>query len=378
MKAQVIRSSRLGNPITAFQIEDIEIPQLKDDEVLVKVKSAGVNYNNVWAAMGKPIDVIQYRISRGSEDDFHIGGSDASGIVVQLGSRVTNVRINDEVVLHAGFWDKNDPWILEGNDPILSSTTQAWGYETNYGSFAEYCIVKDHQCLPKPNHLTWDEAASYMLSGATAYRMLFHFKPNEVKENDIVLIWGGSGGLGAMAIQLVKLVGGIPIAIVNNEEKKNFCYSLGAVGVINRTKYSHWGLVSKDDSNFRSEIKRFKEEIFSFTKGKLPKLVMEHPGEATLPTSVFVCEKGGMVVTCGATSGYYGSFDLRYLWINQKKIQGSHFASTEECFELNQLINEKKIKPIVAKVYDFLETGKCHEDMMNNAHPPGTMVIKVS
>jgi crotonyl-CoA carboxylase/reductase len=378
MKAMVLRRFRFGNPETAFQIEEVPIPNLKPDEVLVKVKSAGVNYNNVWAAIGKPIDVIRYCQSRGSENDFHIGGSDASGIVYAIGKDVTTSHIGREVVIHAGYWDKNDPWIQEGNDPILSDTCRAWGYETNYGSFAEYCIVKEHQCLNKPSFLSWEESASYMLSGATVYRMLFHWTPNILKKGEVVLIWGGSGGLGSNAIQLVKYAGGIPIVIVNSEFKRNFCYELGAAGVIDRTKYNHWGILTQDDNKIKNEMKRFKEEIASFTNGLMPSIVIEHPGEDSLPTSIYVCKKGGMIVTCGATSGYIGSFDLRYLWMNQKKIQGSHFASTEECNQLNQLVIDKKIKPIVSKIYNFEEVGKCINEMYKNTQPPGSSVIRIN
>ncbi|HNH09142.1 MAG TPA: alcohol dehydrogenase catalytic domain-containing protein, partial [Leptospiraceae bacterium] len=96
MHAQVIRQNRFGEPTNAFQVEQIDIPELAPDEVLVGVMAAGVNYNNVWAALGYPVDVIGARMKKGEKEDFHIGGSDASGIVYKVGSNVKNVKVGDE------------------------------------------------------------------------------------------------------------------------------------------------------------------------------------------------------------------------------------------------------------------------------------------
>lgn len=219
MLAQLIRPERFGEPKDAFRIEEVPVPELGPRDVLLYVMAAGVNYNNVWAALGVPLNVIKARQKAGEKEDFHIGGSDASGIVWKVGAEVTNVKVGDEVVVHCGYWDPNDPHVVAGKDPMLAPSQKIWGYETNWGSFAQFTKVQDHQCLPKPEHLSWEEAAAYMLVGATAYRMLFGWAPNVVREGDPVLIWGGAGGLGSMAIQLVKAAGGRPVAVVNSEDK---------------------------------------------------------------------------------------------------------------------------------------------------------------
>ncbi|MCB1309688.1 MAG: alcohol dehydrogenase catalytic domain-containing protein, partial [Leptospiraceae bacterium] len=175
MHAQVIRKNRYGDPKTAFQVEQIPIPEPAPDEVLVAVMAAGVNYNNVWAALGYPVDVIAARNKKGEPEDFHIGGSDASGIVYKVGSDVTTLKVGDEVVIHCGIWDRNDPWVKAGKDPMFAPSQVIWGYETNWGSFAQFTKVQAHQCLPRPQHMTWEESAAYMLVGATAYRMLQHW-----------------------------------------------------------------------------------------------------------------------------------------------------------------------------------------------------------
>src|SRR5262249_43438464 len=122
---------------------------------------------------------------------FHIGGSDASGVVWAIGRDVTNVAVGDEVVVHCGMWDPDDPWVRVGKDPMFAASQEIWGYESNWGSFAQYACVQDHQCLPKPPHLTWEQAAAYMLVAATAYRMLHGWPPNVVSCGAPVLVWGG-------------------------------------------------------------------------------------------------------------------------------------------------------------------------------------------
>ena len=202
MHAWLIRGERFGEPTKAFQKEVVDVPEIADDDVLVYVMAAGVNYNNVWAGLGIPVDVIKARNKQGEPEDFHIGGSDASGIVYKVGKDVTNVKVGDEVVVHCGTWDRNCPWVTAGNDPMYSPSFRIWGYETNYGSFAQFTKVQAHQCMPKPKHMNWEAAAAYVLVGATAYRMLHGWEEHSVKKVDVALIWGGAGGLGSMAIQI--------------------------------------------------------------------------------------------------------------------------------------------------------------------------------
>ncbi|MBX7057621.1 MAG: crotonyl-CoA carboxylase/reductase [Leptospirales bacterium] len=384
MHAQLIRPSRYGEPVKAFQQELIDVPEIAADEVLVAVMAAGVNYNNVWAAMGYPVDVIGARNKKGEKEEFHIGGSDASGIVYKIGADVKSVKVGDEVVVHCGIWDRNDPWVKAGKDPMLAPSQLIWGYETNWGSFAQFCKVQGHQCLPRPRHLSWEESAAYMLVGATAYRMLHHWQPNSVQPGDVVLIWGGAGGLGVMAIQIVKAAGGIPIAVVSSDDKIEYCKRLGAAGCINRNKFKHWGALTSDINKpevfveWTKAAREFGKAIWEIAgKGNNPRIVFEHPGESTIPTSVFVCETGGMVVICAGTSGFNATADLRYLWMRQKRLQGSHFANDENCKGLNDLVLQKKVDPCLSRTFKWEETGECHQLMRENKHPHGNMAILV-
>ncbi|MBF0237279.1 MAG: crotonyl-CoA carboxylase/reductase [SAR324 cluster bacterium] len=384
MLAQVIRESRFGEPKQAFQIEKIPVPEMGPRDVLVYVMAAGVNYNNVWAALGIPINVIKTRNKQGEPEDFHIGGSDASGIVWKTGSDVKNVKVGDEVVVHCGCWDPNDPHVLAGKDPGIAPSQYIWGYESNYGSFSQFTRVQDHQCLPKPKHLNWEEAATYMLVGATAYRMLHGWLGNQVQKDDPVLIWGAAGGLGSMAIQIVKAAGGLAVAVVSEKDKFDYCKKLGAVGVINRKDFNHWGMMPhwKDSEKYNEWLagaKKFGKAFWdALGQKRSPTIVFEHPGETTIPTSIFMVETGGMVVICAGTTGYNATLDLRYHWMRQKRLQGSHFANDEQCAAINQLVIEKKVDPCLARTFTFEQTGDCHQLMYENKHPSGNMSILVN
>jgi crotonyl-CoA carboxylase/reductase len=360
------------------------VPEIRADEVLVYVMAAGVNFNNVWAALGSPVDVIGARQkAKYDHSDFHIGGSDASGIVYATGHDVHNVKVGDRVVIHCGVWDRNSPAVRNGDDPMYDPSFKIWGYETNWGSFAQFTRVQAHQCMPKATHLTWEEAAGPSLVGATAYRMLMGWAPHVVRRGDVVLIWGASGGLGCMAIQIVKAEGGIPVGIVGDDRKIDFCTKLGAKGCINRKKYLHWGMMphwkeTVSYNKWAAECRAFGKAIWDIVgERKSPRIVFEHPGEDTIPTSVFVCDTGGMVVICAGTTGYNAVADLRYLWMRQKRLQGSHFANDEQAYAFNQLVLDGKIDPCLAKTYKFDEIPECHQAMHENRAPEGKMVALV-
>ena len=383
MHAWLVREERFGEPKDSFKVEVIDVPEIADDEVLVYVMAAGINYNNVWAALGIPINVIKARNKQGEPEDFHIGGSDASGIVYKVGKDVSRVKVGDEVVIHCGIWDQNCPWVRDGGDPMYSPSFRIWGYETNYGSFAQFTKVQAHQCMPKPRHMTWEEAASYVLVGATAYRMLHGWGRHAIKENDVALIWGGAGGLGSMAIQIAKAAGAIPIAVVSDEEKFEFCQELGAKGCINRNDFDHWGMLPhwKDTvgySKWLKGVRSFGAKIWEILGEKRsPNIVFEHPGESTIPTSIFTCEVGGLVVICAGTTGYNATVDLRYLWMRQKRFQGSHFANDEQSYAMNQLAREGKLDPCLSQAFTFEQLPESHQLMHDNRHPAGNMAVLI-
>jgi crotonyl-CoA carboxylase/reductase len=365
MRAWVIRPDRLGEPRDAMRLETVETPAPGPGEVVVRVMAAGVNYNNVWACLGQPVSVFRY-----TGHDFHIGGSDASGIVAAVGAGVTRWRAGDEVVVHCNQSCGECPE-CNGLDPMACSQQKIWAYESNWGSFADYCLVQAQQLLPKPAHLTWAEAASYGLVYFTAYRMLVDQAALEAGHN--VLVWGAGGGLGSMAIQICKLYGANAIAVVSSEDKADLVVRLGAHAVINRRDFA---LVDDAGEPDLAEVKRFGKAVRDATGGADCDIVFEHVGSATFFTSVFVCRTFGKIVTCGATSGFSLTFDVRYLWMRQKTIIGSHFANAYQAYRANQLIAERKILPVLSRTFPFEECPEPHQMMRENAHL-GKMVVLV-
>lgn len=369
MHAQVVRPERYGDPATAFEHELVETPTLGAGEVLIAVMAAGVNYNNVWAARGYPVDQVAARQRRGDSESFHIGGSDASGIVYAVGEGVTGIDIGDEVVVHPGVWDETDSWITAGRDQMIAPSAKIWGYDTNYGSFGQFARVQAHQVLPKAAHLSWAEAAAPTLVGTTAYRMLHGWTGNTVTEGDLVLVWGGSGGLGTQACQLVREAGGRAIAVVSDDDRGAFAMKYGAIGYINRREFDHWGIPPLVDDTagqkaWTAGARAFGKKIWEIAGSREdPAIVFEHPGTATIPTSIFVCQPGGMVAICAGTTGFDAMVDLRYHWTRQKRLQGSHGTNDEQAIAYNQLVLDGKIDPVVGRVLPMDDIAMSHAQM---------------
>jgi crotonyl-CoA carboxylase/reductase len=366
MEAWVIRPDRLGDPRDAMRLERIEVPEPGPGEVLVRVMAAGVNYNGVWASLGLPVSIFRY-----TGYDFHIAGSDASGVVERIGPGVTRWQPGDEVVIHCNQ-SCGECAECNGLDPMACTQQRIWAYESNWGSFAEYCKVQAQQLLHKPPRLSWEEAASYGLTYFTAYRMLVDRA--QIRAGDNVLVWGAGGGLGTFAVQLCRLYGANAIAVVSSDDKIDLVRKLGAHAVVDRRQFA----LQDPDTGERNfdEIKRFGKAVREATGGADCDVVFEHVGAATFFTSVFVCRTFGKIVICGATSGFALDFDVRYLWMRQKTILGSHFANAYECERANRLIAEGKIDPVLSRVFEWSECPQPHQMMKENQHV-GKMVVLV-
>ena len=231
MYAVTIKEDRYGEPKNSMKIEKVPVPSdLNDYEILIKVKTAGINHNVIWAGSGKPLNVIQNCKKLDNDTrDYFIPGSDGAGIVWKTGSKVKEFKIGDEVIIQSGYFGKQID-LNKNNMPNI----RAWGYEVNGGSLAQFTKVQEYQCIRKPKSLTWQEAGGCLVAAATSYRMLCHWEPNTVQEGDPILIWGGASGIGSLAIQIAKMKGAKPVAVVSNEKKADYCKNIGEVGVINR------------------------------------------------------------------------------------------------------------------------------------------------
>jgi crotonyl-CoA carboxylase/reductase len=377
MHAWAIRRERHGEPEKAMQAEVLPTPEIDSHEVLVQVMAAGVNYNGVWAGLGKPISPFDVH-----KAEYHIAGSDASGIVWAVGSKVNRWKVGDEVVIHCNQTDGDDEE-CNGGDPMFSPSQRIWGYETPDGSFAQFARVQAQQLMERPRHLTWEESGCYVLTLATAYRMLFGHRPHVLRPGHNVLVWGASGGLGSMATQLIATAGANAVAVISDDSKRDFVMQLGAKGVVNRTKFDCWGRMPDVNETeaynaYMKKCREFGRAIWEVTgKGNDVDFVFEHPGEQTFPVSCFVVKRGGMVVFCAGTTGYNITFDARFVWMRQKRIQGSHFANLLQASQANRLVIERRVDPCMSEVFSWNDIPRAHTKMWKNLHKPGNMAVLV-
>lgn len=366
-------SSAEKDPRTSIHIDEVPLPELAPGEALIAVMASSINYNTVWSSIFEPVSTFGFldRYARTHADaarhalDHHVIGSDASGVVLRTGPGVYQWNPGDRVVAHCLSVELESP--LGHNDTMLDPEQRIWGFETNFGGLAQLAIVKANQLLPKPEHLTWEEAASPGLVNSTAYRQLVSRNGAGMKQGDIVLIWGASGGLGSYATQYALNGGAIPVCVVSSDEKAEIVRSMGAELVINRSAegYKFWKDPSTQDPK---EWQRFGAKIRELTGGEDVDIVFEHPGRETFGASVYVTRKGGTIATCASTSGFMHEYDNRYLWMNLKRIVGSHFANYREAYEANRLISRGLIHPTLSKTFPLTQTGQAAFEVHRNQH----------
>jgi crotonyl-CoA carboxylase/reductase len=366
MAAWVLRPEREGDLQTAYEVEEVEVPEPGPFEVVVRVMAAGVNFNSIWAALAEPISVFPY--GDHPEWGHHIGGSDASGIVWKVGVGVTRWKPGDQVVLHANHASYEDPEV-HGLDPLAAPSQLGWGYQTTWGSFAQFCKVQAQQLLPKPPSLSWVDSSAYAVTYFTAYRMLVDKCNLQAGHN--VLIWGAAGGLGVFAAQLCRAAGANAVGVVSSAEKGELAKRLGAVDYVDRNEFD--GMIRRGGESEVEEKERVKS-MRLFAKrikeilGDAPDIVFEHVGKETFPTSVFTVKPFGKVVTCGATTGYMLDFDVRHLWMRQKQIVGAHAFNAYEAWRANELIHQGKIRPVVWRAMGFEDLPEAHRLVEENRH----------
>ncbi|GAA4759548.1 crotonyl-CoA carboxylase/reductase [Nocardioides endophyticus] len=361
------------DPRKSLHVEDVALPELGPGEAYVAVMASAINYNTVWTSIFEPVSTFGFLerygklspLGKRHDLPYHVVGSDLSGVVLATGAGVTKWVPGTEVVAHCLSVEMESP---DGhNDSMLDPEQRIWGFETNFGGLAHIALVKANQLMPKPAHLTWEEAASPGLVNCTAYRQLVSKNGGDMKQGDNVLIWGASGGLGGFATQYALNGGANPVCVVSNEEKAAIARSMGAEMVINRSEadLKFW----KDEhTQDPKEWRRFGGMIRDLTGGEDIDIVFEHPGRETFGASVYVTRKGGTITTCASTSGYMHEYDNRYLWMNLKKIISSHFANYRESWEANRLIAKGKIHPTLSRTYSLDEVGQAALDVHHNKH----------
>jgi crotonyl-CoA reductase len=361
------------DPRKSLHVDGVPVPELGPAEALIAVMASAINYNTVWTSIFEPLPTFKFlerygrinQLASRHDRPYHVVGSDAAGVVLRTGAGVTKWKPGDEIVAHCLSVELEDP---QGHDDtMLDPQQRIWGFETNFGGFAELALVKANQLMPKPTHLTWEEAACPGLVNSTAYRQLVSLNGAAMKQGDIVLIWGASGGLGSYATQLTLNGGGIPVCVVSSPEKAEICRRMGAELVIDRAAegFRFW---PDEDTQDPAEWQRFGARIRELTGGDDSDIVFEHPGRETFGASVFVAKRGGTIVTCASTSGFLHQYDNRYLWMNLKRIIGSHFANYREAWEANRLIAKGRIHPTLSRTYPLDGAGQAAYDVHRNMH----------
>jgi crotonyl-CoA reductase len=361
------------DPRTSLHVESVPTPEVGPGEALVAVMASAINYNTVWTSIFEPVSTFTFlerygRISplaKRHDLPYHVVGSDLAGVVLRTGPGVHTWQPGDEVVAHCLSVELEHP---DGhNDTMLDPEQRIWGFETNFGGLAQLALVKSNQLMPKPPHLTWEEAACPGLVNSTAYRQLVSRNGADMKQGDVVLIWGASGGLGSYATQLALNGGATPVCVVSSSDKAKLCESMGADLIIDRfaEDYRFW----KDErTQDPLEWRRFGARIRELTGGDDPDIVFEHPGRDTFGASTFVTRKGGTIVTCASTSGYLHEYDNRYVWMALKRIIGSHFANYREAWEANRLIAKALVHPTLSRTYPLADTGQAAYEVHRNQH----------
>jgi crotonyl-CoA reductase len=358
------------DPRKSLHVGDVPTPELAPDEAYLAVMASSINFNTVWTSIFEPLPTFGFldRLARESrwaarhQQDFHVVGSDASGVVLRVGSAVRNWAPGDRVVVHCNYVDDQDP--SAHDDAMLAANQRIWGFESNYGGLAELSIVRVNQLMPKPAHLTWEEAAVNGLCASTSYRMLVGRHAARMKQGDNVFIWGATGGIGAYATQLVLNGGGTPVGVVSSADRARLLRAMGCEHVIDRKAegYRFW----KDEhTQDEAEWRRLGKQVRSLA-GDDPDIVFEHPGRQTMGASVFIAKRGGTIVTCAATTGFMIEYDNRHLWMKLKSIVSSHFANYREAWDMNRLIDKGAIQPVMSAVYPLDRVGEAARAVHRN------------
>jgi NADPH:quinone reductase-like Zn-dependent oxidoreductase len=313
--------------LEVLQYGDIPIPTVKPGHVLVRVKASACNPGDRWARRGFPGMPIPLP---------HIPGSDVAGIVEEVAPDVTGVKPGDEIVVHPGMSCRQCAYCLAGEEffcrdfMIYGQRTGPWD-----GAHAEYVAVPAVNCLPKPKSLSFEEAAALPVVLVTVWRQLV--VRGGLRAGQRVLVWGGAGGMGSIAIQLCRAFGAEAIAVAGDDDKLATAVALGAAHAINRKR-----------EDVLETVKRITEKTGVDT-------VFEHVGKQTWPTSVLAAKRGGTIVVSGATSGHEAVTDLRYVFVRHLSIFGSNLGTVGDLRAALSFVEQGRIKPVIHSVLPLSE-----------------------
>lgn len=343
MKAAVFREYN-KDPTKVVKLEDIDMPKLKPNEVMIKVESASYNYNDLWAIWGDPLKV----------PIPHISGSDVAGTVVEAGEDVTKFKVGDRVVSHSNISCRVCNMCTSGREYDCNDRL-VWGFQTGplWGGFAQYTHLPEVNVVKIPDNISFDDAAAISMVGMTAWHMLVGRA--KIKPGQTVLIMGGTSGVGMAGIQIAKLYNCTVIATAGNGEKMDKCLEIGADYVVNHR-----------EADWHKKVKEI-------TKKQGVDVIFEHIGKATFAQEVALLKMAGTLVATGATTGYDSTIDLRYLFFKGTNLLGSTQGTKAELEDVIYWTGKGKIKPIIHTILPFSDMVKGHI-MMANAEQIGKIL----
>jgi NADPH:quinone reductase-like Zn-dependent oxidoreductase len=343
MKAAVFREYN-KDPTKVVKIEDIDMPKLKPNEVMLKVEAAAYNYNDLWAIWGDPVKVPLP----------HVSGSDVAGTVVEVGEDISKFKVGERVVSHSNLSCRVCEACTSGREFDCNDRT-IWGFQTGplWGGFAQYTHLPEVNVAKIPENVSYEDASAISMVGMTAWHMLVGRA--EIEPGQTVLIMGGTSGVGMAGIQIAKLYNCTVIATAGNKEKMDKCLEIGADDVVNHREADWY------------------KKVREITKKQGVDVVFEHIGKATFPQEVGLLKSGGTLVATGATTGYDSTIDLRYLFFKGTNLLGSTQGTKADLEEVIRWTSKGKIKPLVHGVIPFDEMVKGHV-MMANAELVGKII----
>ena len=319
---------------SVLHCDEIAQPVCESDKVILEVKSASINYLDVWVRGGLPGMSILFPL---------IMGSDASGIITEVGQNVANWKVGDAVVVQPGIFCGECELCISRKENYCSQ----YGIlgESENGVQSQFVSLSPKNISPKASHLSFEEAASMPLVFMTAYQMLI--TRAQLQPNETVLVYGATSGVGSAAIQIAKDIGATVIATVGAAEKFDHAQDMGADYIVNHYK-----------NDWHSSVKEIVGE-------KGVNVIFEHVGSETWRYSMRLLAKGGKVVTCGATTGAKVDVDLTHLFMKQQTILGSTMSDISSYIAVMDKINSGKFKPFVDRVFSFDEIQAAHERIEN-------------
>ena len=320
-----------------------EAPSVEAGEVLVSVKAAALNHLDLWIRRGLPGLHIPLP---------HIPGSDASGVITDVGEGVEGWQVGDEVVIQPGTFCGQCDFCASGREDMCPD----YGIlgETQAGVMQEVLKLKPENIAAKPNNLSFEEAAALPLAALTAWNMLKNRAA--LRAGEVLLVLGAGSGVGSMAVQMGRHLGAKVIATGGSEEKRKLAFSLGASEVLNH------------------HAPGFARSVKALTGGRGADVVFEHVGASTWIDSMRSLAVGGRLVTCGATTGVKGEIDIRHLFYKRQSVLGSTMGSVSDLHECLHLAKQKALIPIVDRVFPFKSIHEAHH-YLEHAHQFGKVVL---